>query len=206
MLALAVIGFSAGVYYTTAEDGKMPEDAREARRAGLSLAQQRLRGAVLNDKEGWVAGRSGGFHVTYRLRRKESKKGARRWTEIDVAIPSSDNLIELELRPHEAGSSETLITGNPFYDTFYLRVDPPLAGPELFDMSFRKRLLDLHPIRLSQGRNGLRVEAEGWGEAEPKVKELITLSAALGERIGQVSERLARMGRRRPKKFRRWYR
>ena len=202
------VGVGAGVRSLKSQepDAELPDRDREERRAGLLLAQRRFRGEVLNEKDGWVAGRSGGFHITYRLKQKTTKKSVRRWTELDVAIPATSNLIELELRPHRAGSSETLITGNPFYDTFFLRVDPPLAGPELFDNSLRKRLLDLHPIRLAQGPNGLRVETDGWSQDRPRIKELLTLSAALGERIVHVSERLARMGRRRPRKFRRWYR
>jgi hypothetical protein len=35
-------------------------------------------------------------------------------------------------------------------------------GGEFFEMDFRKRLLDLHPIRVSHGSRGLHVEVEGW--------------------------------------------
>jgi hypothetical protein len=209
VLLLVLLTFSAAatgavVHRLVTHDRVTSPQAREERRAGLCIALRRLRGAAVNEKAGWVSGRTGGFHVTYRL--KSADFGRTTFTEIEVALPEGPAPLELELRPHKAEASTKLLTGNPFYDAFYLRVDPTIAGPELFDMSIRKRLLDLRPIRLSQGSRGLRVRVEGWSQSPPRVRELLALSAALGARLAAVSERLTRMGKRAPKRFRRWYR
>jgi hypothetical protein len=202
LLVTAAAG--VGIHQVATHNGIMTQRARDERRSGLLVARRRLRDAVLKEDAGWVAGRAGGFHMTYRL--KSAGFGRQTWTEIDVAVPESPAALELELRAHASGVSAKLVTGNPFYDAFYLRVDPPLAGPELFDISIRKRLLDLRPIRLRQGSSGLQVRVEGWSQSGLRVKELLAVSAALGSRIVDAGERLARMGRRSAKKFRRWYR
>lgn len=204
LAAAAAIG--VGVHRVTTQDAALDPRAREERRAGLLLAQERLQSAVVSEKDGWASGRTGGFHVTYRLKQANTNRGPRRWTEIDVVLPAIPAALEVELRPHRAGVSKALITGDPFYDAFFLHVEPRLAGPELFDISFRKRLLDLHPLRVSHGSRGLRVEVEGWSQSPPRVKEVLALATAVGERVVQVSDRLPRMGTRSWKRFRRWYR
>lgn len=204
LLTVSAAATGTVVHRLVAHDRVTSPGALEERRKGLCIALRRLRGAAANEKAGWVSGRIGGFHVTYRL--KSAEFGRTTYTEIDIALSEGPALLDLELRPHKPDASAKLLTGNLFYDAFYLRVDPPIAGPELFDNSIRKRLLDLRPIRLSQSSTGLRVRVEGWSQDQFKVRQLLGLAAALGERLAVVSERLARMGKRPPKRFRRWYR
>lgn len=205
VLTVLLIGAAMGAKLISTQRATDAAKHSIARRECLLLARKKLDRSVLDEEGGFASGRAGGLHVTYRLKRGGGDLGPA-WTEIHVAVPCIPVALELELRPHTPEAATKVITGVPFYDTFFLKVDPAEAAPELFDNYIRTRLLALRPVQVAHTPSGLRMASGGWSDSAPRVGEMIALAVAIGSKIIDVSARLSLAGRRPPKRRRLWYR